>query len=324
MFIYVLCVMFYVLTCHDQCDLTLLFNVRCSTFDQAVSGVELVDPSVETDVLLSSGVTHMEEDPMNMLSLIASLTPFSDFNQSPRNMYQCQMGKQTMGTPAMALAHRTDNKMYRLQTPMAPIVQNRNQAAYKMDEYPNGTNAIVAVITYTGYDMEDAMIINKSSMERGFAHATVYKTKTIDLQNNKGGCPTDVFNNERKKGRKEMDREAAAAAEAAEAAAAAEGSGGEEDSTEEDEFDAFASGGGAGAASGDPSQEKYVRVEAGLDRDGLPHVGYRVSKDMPLYVTKDEVTHKHMVHKVSVITVHLSVITVHCFRPVVLCNERID
>ena len=76
--------------------------------------------------------------------------------------------------------------------------------------------------------------------------------------------------------------------------------------------------------SGDPSQEKYVRVEAGLDRDGLPHVGYRVSKDMPLYVTKDEVTHKHMVHKVSVITVHLSVITVHCFRPVVLCNERID
>ena len=300
-----------------QCS---MFNVRCSTFDQAVSGVELVDPSVETDVLLSSGVTHMEEDPMNMLSLIASLTPFSDFNQSPRNMYQCQMGKQTMGTPAMALAHRTDNKMYRLQTPMAPIVQNRNQAAYKMDEYPNGTNAIVAVITYTGYDMEDAMIINKSSMERGFAHATVYKTKTIDLQNNKGGCPTDVFNNERKKGRKEMDREAAAAAEAA----AAEGSGGEEDSTEEDEFDAFASGGGAGAASGDPSQEKYVRVEAGLDRDGLPHVGYRVSKDMPLYVTKDEVTHKHMVHKVSVITVHLSVITVHCFRPVVLCNERID
>ena len=164
--------------------------------------------------------------------------------------------------------------------------------------YPNGTNAIVAVITYTGYDMEDAMIINKSSMERGFAHATVYKTKTIDLQNNKGGSPTDVFNNERKKGRKEIDREAAAAA----AAAAAEGSGGEEDSSEEDEFDAFSSASGSsGAASGD--QEKYVRVEAGLDRDGLPHVGYRVSKDMPLYVTKDEVTHKHMVHKVSGVTV---------------------
>ena len=68
-----------------------------------------------------------------------------------------------------------------------------------MDEYPNGTNAIVAVITYTGYDMEDAMIINKSSMERGFCHATVYKTKCIDLLDGKGGTPNDNFNNTRKK-----------------------------------------------------------------------------------------------------------------------------
>lgn len=43
--------------------------------------------------------THLELDPTNMLSLIASLTPFSDYNQGPRIMYQCQMGKQTMGTP---------------------------------------------------------------------------------------------------------------------------------------------------------------------------------------------------------------------------------
>lgn len=53
---------------------------------------------------------------------------------------------------------------------------NANQAAYGMDEYPSGTNAVVAVISYTGFDMEDAMIINKSSFERGFAHASVYKT----------------------------------------------------------------------------------------------------------------------------------------------------
>jgi hypothetical protein len=49
-----------------------------------------------------------------MLSLVASMTPFSDFNQSPRNMYQCQMGKQTMGVPAMNIKYRSDNKMYRL------------------------------------------------------------------------------------------------------------------------------------------------------------------------------------------------------------------
>ena len=47
----------------------------------------------------------------------------------------------------------------------------------------------------TGYDMEDAMIINKGSMERGFAHASVYKTKTIDLPQGKGGNKTDEFGN---------------------------------------------------------------------------------------------------------------------------------
>ena len=47
---------------------------------------------------------------------------------------------------------------------------------YGLDEYPQGTNAVVAVISYTGYDMEDAMILNKSSFERGFGHGSVYKT----------------------------------------------------------------------------------------------------------------------------------------------------
>mmetsp|Transcript_13481 Transcript_13481/g.43049 ORF Transcript_13481/g.43049 Transcript_13481/m.43049 type:complete len:484 (+) Transcript_13481:1-1452(+) len=113
--------------------------------------------------------------------MVASLTPFSDFNQSPRNMYQCQMGKQTMGTPAHNWPHRVDNKMYRLQTPQVPIVQTRAQSEYMVDEYAAGTNAVVAVISYTGYDMEDAMIVNKASYERGFAHASVYKMKRVDL-----------------------------------------------------------------------------------------------------------------------------------------------
>ena len=62
-----------------------------------------------------------------------------------------------MGTPTHAWPHRTDSKMYRLQTPEVPLVQNANQGLYKMDEYPNGTNAIVAVITYTGYDIKDSL-----------------------------------------------------------------------------------------------------------------------------------------------------------------------
>lgn len=126
--------------------------------------------------------THQELDPTNMLSLVASLTPFSDYNQSPRNMYQCQMGKQTMGTPAHSLPYRPDNKLYRLQNPQAPVVQTKRHGEYKMDEYPNGTNAVVAVLSYTGFDMEDAMILNKGAYERGFGHASVYKTIQVKLQ----------------------------------------------------------------------------------------------------------------------------------------------
>lgn len=51
-----------------------------------------------------------------------------------------------------------------------------------MDAFPNGTNAIVAVISYTGYDMEDAMILNKSAHERGFGYGTVYKSQIVDLK----------------------------------------------------------------------------------------------------------------------------------------------
>ncbi|KAK3300470.1 uncharacterized protein B0H64DRAFT_333882 [Chaetomium fimeti] len=132
--------------------------------------------------VLPGDSTHVEFDPTHILSILANMTPFSDFNQSPRNMYQCQMGKQTMGTPGTALRHRTDNKMYRLQTGQTPIVRAPLHNTYGFDNFPNGMNAVVAVISYTGYDMDDAMIINKSAHERGFGHGTIYKTKKVSLK----------------------------------------------------------------------------------------------------------------------------------------------
>ena len=138
--------------------------------------------------------THVELNPQSMLSVLAGLTPFSDNNQSPRNMYQCQMLKQAMGTFAQNMDYRNDNKAYRLQTPQTPLVVNDSYKKYfqtdKMDEYPAGTNTVVAVISYTGYDIEDAMIINKQSMERGFKHGFVYTTEIVDLEKYKGATGT--------------------------------------------------------------------------------------------------------------------------------------
>ena len=68
-----------------------------------------------------SSFNLQEEDPTNIFSLVASLTPFSEFNQSPRNMYQCQMAKQTMAYPSHERKHRSDSKMYRLITPQVRL-----------------------------------------------------------------------------------------------------------------------------------------------------------------------------------------------------------
>ncbi|KAG9809728.1 beta and beta-prime subunits of DNA dependent RNA-polymerase, partial [Aureobasidium melanogenum] len=151
-------------------------------FEQPFMSIACTEPEI-----ISGDSTHVEFDPTNILSILANQTPFSDFNQSPRNMYQCQMGKQTMGTPGTALKYRTDNKSYRLQTGQTPVVRPPLYNEYGLDNFPNGTNAVVAVISYTGYDMDDAMIINKSAHERGFGHGTVYKTKKIDLAEDNGG-----------------------------------------------------------------------------------------------------------------------------------------
>lgn len=137
----------------------------CISLDEAYEGV----------------TTHMELSKTRFMSNLANLIPMPDCNQSPRNMYQCQMGKQTMGTPCHNWQLQAETKMYRLQTPGTPLFRPVHHDNIELDDFAMGTNAIVAVISYTGYDMEDAMIINKSAEERGFAHGMIYKSQFLEL-----------------------------------------------------------------------------------------------------------------------------------------------
>lgn len=125
--------------------------------------------------------THQELHPDVVLSELATQIPFLEHNQSPRNMYQCQMAKQTMGTSYHNHPYRADNKIYKITNPQLPLVRCEKFEEIGFNEYPSGTNAVVAVISYTGYDIEDAMIINKSSYERGFGHGCVYKSHTVEV-----------------------------------------------------------------------------------------------------------------------------------------------
>lgn len=151
-------------------------------FEQQYMNIACVDSDI-----IPSLTTHIEYKPTNILSILANMTPFSDFNQSPRNMYQCQMSKQAMGTPSSNMMCRADNKAYLLQTGQTPVVRPPLYNEYGLDNFPNGMNAVVAVISYTGYDMDDAMIINKSSHERGFGDGVIYKTKVYKLNEKSRG-----------------------------------------------------------------------------------------------------------------------------------------
>ena len=159
-----------------------VLNLRTNS-EELVGSFEqgYMNVAIDADGFDPEHTTHMELKTTNFLSVIANMTPFSDHNQSPRNMYQCQMGKQTMGFPLHSYKHRSDNKLYCLKTPQSPMVRPRAYDEANFDQYPLGTNAIVAVISYTGYDMEDAMIISKSARERGLFAAHVVTTKTVDL-----------------------------------------------------------------------------------------------------------------------------------------------
>lgn len=138
--------------------------------------------------------THQELSKTSFLSNLACLIPMPDNNQSPRNMYQCQMGKQTMGTPCHNWLQQSGTKLYRLQTPATPLFRPIHHDDIGLDNFAMGTNAIVAVISYTGYDMEDAMIINKASYDRGFAHGMIYKSEFVDLKEQKDYFARDPNN----------------------------------------------------------------------------------------------------------------------------------
>ncbi|KAK7070087.1 DNA-directed RNA polymerase I subunit RPA2 [Halocaridina rubra] len=135
---------------------------------------------------LEEGVhTHIERNKTTIFSNVGKLVPFSDCNPNPRNMYQCQMMKQTMGLPFHNWMSQTASKIYRLQYPQVPLVRNSHYDDMNNEDFCMGFNAVVAICSYTGYDMEDAMVLNKCAMERGLAHGQIYKSEFIDLTLNK-------------------------------------------------------------------------------------------------------------------------------------------
>jgi DNA-directed RNA polymerase II subunit RPB2 len=121
--------------------------------------------------------THCEIHPSTIFGILASCIPFPEHNQSPRNTYQCAMGKQAMGIYVSNYDHRMDKTGFVLNYPMRPLVDTRVMNIINLNALPSGEMVIVAIGTYTGYNQEDSIIFNKASVDRGLFAATIYKTE---------------------------------------------------------------------------------------------------------------------------------------------------
>ncbi|KAK9824521.1 hypothetical protein WJX72_011068 [[Myrmecia] bisecta] len=144
--------------------------------------IEYLDVNEESNSLVAlyekfcgPKTTHLEIEPFTILGVVAGLIPYPHHNQSPRNTYQCAMGKQAMGNIAFNQLNRMDTLMYLLVYPQRPLLTTKTIELIGFDQLGAGQNAMVAVMSYSGYDIEDAIIMNKCSLDRGFGRCVVLR-----------------------------------------------------------------------------------------------------------------------------------------------------
>ena len=121
--------------------------------------------------------THCEIHPSTMFGVVSSCIPFPEHNQSPRNTYQCAQAKQAMGVYATNYNERMDKTAYVLNYPTRPLVDTRVMNLIQLNKIPSGCNITVAIMTHTGYNQEDSVLINKGSIDRGMFQTTIYHTE---------------------------------------------------------------------------------------------------------------------------------------------------
>ena len=156
--------------------------------------VEYIDAEEEGNALVAlnpgevtSRHTHAEIAPYMILGICASVIPYAEHNQSPRNSYEAAMAKQALGIYTTNFLYRVDSRSHLLHYPQKPLVKTKPMDIVGYDLRPSGQNCVVAVISFEGYNMEDALIFNKASIERGLCRSMFHRIYSAECRQYLGG-----------------------------------------------------------------------------------------------------------------------------------------
>ena len=131
--------------------------------------------------------SHMEVDPMTILGVATSNVPFPEHNSSPRCTMGAGMSKQSLGLGQANYRIRPDTRGHLLHYAQRPMLQTEAMKYNTLRTRPAGQNMVVAVMSYHGYNMEDALIFNQGSIDRGIGRSTFVRTYMSEERRYPGG-----------------------------------------------------------------------------------------------------------------------------------------
>lgn len=137
--------------------------------------------------------THLEIHPSSIFGVVVCSIPFAESNQGPRLHYSSAQQKQALGIFATNFQRRLDSMSMVIYHPQRPLVQTRNSWYVNYSELPPGMNAVVAYCSYGGFNQDDAIIINRGSIERGLYTTSFYRTYLAKEQRNQQALEEEKF-----------------------------------------------------------------------------------------------------------------------------------
>jgi len=165
-----------------------VFWVNCGSKDHvALLECKFCRKSFEAPLTLTKEHTHMEIDPILILGICIGLIPYPEFNSSPRNTMGAAMAKQSLGLPAANVRIRGEVRSHILHYSQRPIVETHFMKYLNFLRRPAGQNLVVAIISHYGYNMQDAVVINRSAIDLGMGRSTFMRTYKAEERRYPGG-----------------------------------------------------------------------------------------------------------------------------------------